>query len=75
MKETLSTEQKLAETRAELAIALMRQIYDPDEAATWLTTPQPNMLNGACPIDLCATDAGWEVLRSAIDQVLDGVHG
>jgi uncharacterized protein (DUF2384 family) len=73
MTDSRTAEEKLAETRAELAVALMCQVFEVDQAKQWLTRPQ-SLLNGASPVDLCATDAGWTILRGCIDQVLESVH-
>jgi hypothetical protein len=48
------------------------EIYTPEGADRWLTTPQP-MLNGGVPLDMVRAGHGAEVVR-AMEQLLEAPY-
>lgn len=52
---------------------LLTSIYAPDEAATWLRTPQP-LLGGAIPRDLVKTEEGRARVLMVLGALADGNH-
>lgn len=50
---------------------MLTKIYTPEEAATWLRSPQP-LLGGAIPRDLVQTDEGRARVLMVIGVIADG---
>lgn len=56
----------------ELAMEMLRDIYEPHEAAEWALSAQP-ALNGSKPCELVLTHDGWGRLFNHCKAIRDGV--